>query len=120
MKRTPLAERALPDYTRGEEICNMVTHIVGGALGILALVLCPVFGARHNNAWGVVCGTVFAFWLYLGSTQYIQPGEAGVLASVEPVTAIVISSLLLGQSFELMDIAGSALILLTVFILARR
>ncbi|MBQ1469875.1 MAG: EamA family transporter [Schwartzia sp.] len=68
----------------------------------------------------LIFGTVFAFWLYLGSTQYIQPGEAGVLASVEPVTAIVISSLLLGQSFELMDIAGSALILLTVFILARR
>ncbi len=73
MKRTPLAERALPDYTRGEEICNMVTHIVGGALGILALVLCPVFGARHNNAWGVVCGTVFAFCmlvLYAISSTY--------------------------------------------------
>ena len=28
MKRTPLALRRMPDYTRGEEICNMVTHIV--------------------------------------------------------------------------------------------
>ena len=34
MKRTPLALRVLPDYTLGEEITNMVTHIVGGALGI--------------------------------------------------------------------------------------
>ena len=63
MKRTPLIERRLPDYTRGEEITNMVTHIVGGALGILALVLCPVFGARHHSVWGVVSGTVFAFCL---------------------------------------------------------
>ena len=61
MKRTPLHERTLPNYTRGEEICNMVTHIVGGALGILALVLCPIFGARHHSAWGVVCGTLFGF-----------------------------------------------------------
>lgn len=68
----------------------------------------------------LIFGTVFAFWLYLGSTQYIQPGEAGVLASVEPVTAIVISALLLDQSFEAMDFVGSGLILLTVFILARR
>ena len=73
MKRTPLIERVLPDYTRGEEICNMVTHIVGGALGILALVLCPVFGARHHNVWGVVCGSVFAFCmlvLYAISSVY--------------------------------------------------
>ena len=61
IKRTPLAARSLPDYTQGEEITNMVTHIVGGALGILALVLCPVFGARHHSAWGIVTGTLFGF-----------------------------------------------------------
>ena len=32
MKRTQLKDRQLPDYTRGEEIFNMVTHIVGGGL----------------------------------------------------------------------------------------
>ena len=39
MKRTPIGERKLPDYTRGEEIMNMVTHIVGGAVGIAAVGL---------------------------------------------------------------------------------
>ena len=34
MKRTKLDDRVLPNYTRGEEIFNMVTHIVGGAFGI--------------------------------------------------------------------------------------
>lgn len=63
MKRTPLSERKLPDYTRGEEITNMVTHIVGGSLGILALVLCPLVGARHHNVWAVVSGAVFGFCL---------------------------------------------------------
>ena len=67
----------------------------------------------------VLFGSVFAFWLYLGSTQYIQPSEAGVIASVEPVTAIILSGLLLGQPFVLMDFIGSALILASVFLLAR-
>ncbi|NLF28613.1 MAG: hemolysin III family protein, partial [Clostridiales bacterium] len=65
MKRTPLAQRALPDYTRGEEICNMVTHIVGGALGIIALVLCPIAGIRHRNTLAVVSGCVFGFCMLL-------------------------------------------------------
>ena len=42
MKRTKLKDRMLPDYTRGEEIFNMVSHIVGGAFGIVALVTCAV------------------------------------------------------------------------------
>ena len=65
MKRTPLAERILPDYTRGEELCNMITHIVGGALAILALVLCPIAGARHHDAYAVVSGTVYGFCMLL-------------------------------------------------------
>lgn len=71
-------------------------------------------------AYLVLFGTVIAFWLYLGSTKYIQPGEAGVLASVEPVTAIILSILLLGQPLTLLDIAGSACILRTVALLARK
>ena len=63
MKRTPLKERVLPDYTRGEEVANMVTHIVGGALGILACVLCPIIGARHHDAYAVVSGSIYAFSL---------------------------------------------------------
>ena len=73
MKRTPIRERTLPDYTRGEELCNMITHIAGGALGLVALVLCALFGARHHSAWGVVCGSVFGFamlTLYTISSVY--------------------------------------------------
>lgn len=43
MKRTKLDDRVLPNYTRGEEIFNMVTHIVGAAFGVAALVLCIIF-----------------------------------------------------------------------------
>jgi len=38
--RTKLSERKLPVYSKGEEIFNMVSHIVGGAFGVAVLVLC--------------------------------------------------------------------------------
>jgi len=59
VKRTKLRERKLPDYTRGEEIFNMVSHIVGGALGVVALVLCVVFSALKGNVWGVVGSAIY-------------------------------------------------------------
>lgn len=59
MKRTKLIDRRLPDYTRGEEIFNMVTHIVGGGLGVIYLVLCVIFSALHHNVWGVVSSAIY-------------------------------------------------------------
>ena len=41
MKRTKLDDRVLPEYTRGEEIFNMVTHIVGGVF-VLFLEYCAI------------------------------------------------------------------------------
>ena len=73
MKRTPLKHRLLPDYTRGEEIFNMVTHIVGGGLGVVALVLCVVFSAINGDAWSVVGSCIYGaslILLYASSSVY--------------------------------------------------
>lgn len=59
MKRTKLSERILPTYTKGEEIFNMTSHIVGGAFGIVATVICVVFAAIHHNVYGVVSGAIY-------------------------------------------------------------
>lgn len=72
-KRTKLMDRVLPPYSRGEEIMNMVTHIVGGAVGISALVLCVVFSALHKNPWAVVSSAVYGatmIILYAVSSTY--------------------------------------------------
>ena len=57
--RTALKERVLPAYSRGEEIFNMVTHIVGGAIGISALFVCVIVAVLNNNVWGIVSGGVY-------------------------------------------------------------
>ena len=59
MKRTRLSDRKLPDYTRGEEIMNMVTHIVGGAMGIAVLTLCVIRAAIHGNVYGIVTSAIY-------------------------------------------------------------
>ena len=59
MKRTKLKDRVLPTYTKGEEIFNMVSHIVGGALGIVITVLCIIVSAIHKNAYAVVSSAIY-------------------------------------------------------------
>ena len=65
MKRTKLRDRILPSYTVGEERMNMISHIVGGGLGIVALVLCVAFSALHKNVWGVVGSAIYGATLIL-------------------------------------------------------
>ena len=81
MKRTPLAERRMPDYTRGEERFNMISHIAGGGIAIAGLVLCVVRAALHGNAWGVVSSAVFGFTMILmytmSSVYHGLPGGRG-------------------------------------------
>lgn len=65
MKRTKLKDRALPAYTKGEEIFNMVTHIVGGGFGVLALIIAVVYSAIFSDAWAVVGSSIYGASLIL-------------------------------------------------------
>ena len=60
-KRIPLRERVLPDYTRGEEIMNTVTHIAGGAVGLLILIGSVLIGAAHRDPWAITSGSIYGF-----------------------------------------------------------
>jgi hemolysin III len=65
-KREP---SALPNYTRGEEIFNMTTHIVGGALGLVAMLACVIVAAYHQNGWGITSGAIYGFTVILVFTM---------------------------------------------------
>ncbi len=79
-KRIRLRDRHLPDYTRGEEIMNMVTHIVGGSLGILVLVLCVLKAAAQSNTSGIVGASVY------GGTMVILYTVSSVYHGLHPST----------------------------------
>lgn len=72
---------ALPDYTRGEEISNMVTHIVGGAFALAAIPLLVITAAMHHNPWAVVSGAIYGATLLIMFTvssiyHGLKPGKA--------------------------------------------
>ena len=57
----------------GEEIANSITHGIGAALSIAALVLLVVFASKYGDAWRVVSFSIYGstlFFLYLASTLY--------------------------------------------------
>ncbi len=81
IKRIKLKDRTLPNYTRKEDMFNMITHIVGGGFGVLALILCCVFAVIHRNWWGLAGGAVYGMsmiFLYTMSSVYhgLRPNRA--------------------------------------------
>jgi len=63
MQRTKLCDRCLPQYSVGEERMNMITHIVGGALGLVMLLMCVIKAAYERNIWGIVASCVYGLSL---------------------------------------------------------
>ena len=80
-KRVKLADRPLPDYLKGEEIMNMVTHIVGGGLGLAVLLFCIVKSAYTGDIIKIICSCIYGcsmIALYTMSSIYhgMHPGTA--------------------------------------------
>ena len=65
MKRIKISDRILPVYTRGEEIFNMVSHIVGAGFGVIVTILCIIVGAVHNNIYGIISGVIYGITMIL-------------------------------------------------------
>ena len=79
--RTPLAQRSLPRYTRGEEMFNFVSHAAGGGLALVMLTLCVVRAALHRDPWAIVGASVYGLSLvsvYTVSSVYhgLRPERA--------------------------------------------
>ena len=81
MKRTKLADRSLPVYSIGEEIVNTATHLIGGLLGVIALVLCVRRASELGGAPEITGAAVYGsclVLLYATSSIYhgLRPGMA--------------------------------------------
>ena len=81
MKRTKLCDRSLPVYSVGEEITNTVTHLIGGLLGVAALILCVQKAAALRGTAETVGAAIYGSCLvilYSISSIYhgLRPGMA--------------------------------------------
>ena len=79
--RTKIKDRILPVYTVGEEIFNMVSHIVGGAVGVATLTVCVIIAALKGSVAGVISSAMFgASMIILYTMSSIYHGLRGETA----------------------------------------
>ena len=63
--RTKLRDRKLPNYSIGEERFNYISHIVGGAIGLIALILCLIISAWHRDIMAIATSIVYGITMIL-------------------------------------------------------
>lgn len=104
--------------------------VVGFAMlfsGMVTSVFASPFDVPgHWDAWTyigvfnvVVLGTIVSFNAYLEGVRRIGAVKGSVLSSIEPISAALLSWLVLDSQFMVSDLIGFVLILSTIFILAR-
>lgn len=81
MKRTKLASRVLPTYSHAEELMNMITHIAGGGLAVIALVLLLCKASFNHGPMSMVTCAIYGgtmLLVYTMSSIYhgLHPGTA--------------------------------------------
>lgn len=94
--------------------------------GLIMTAYRPMWvGVPHLNAlgWGafgfvVLFGTLIAYLAYLASLRYISATAAGLLDAFEPIGATVTSVLFLHLHLGFAELAGTAIIIGTVFLMA--
>jgi hemolysin III len=117
-KRIKLRDRLLPDYTNGEEVMNMVTHIVGGGFGILALVLCLVRSSIPRSTVGAAIygGSMIAIYAMSSIYHGLHPSTGKkVLQILDHCTIYLLiagsySAIALGVLFEHFPILAMAVL----------
>ncbi len=85
---------------------NIVGNWNGKAIGALVIV--------------VIVGTVLSFFFYMFGVKSAGAKTASLLASVEPLTATVMTTLIMGISFVKIEIVGMIIIILAVIMLTIR
>ena len=65
MTRTKLCDRILPDYTKGEELFNTISHTAGAAFGIAALLTCLFVAVTTGDGWSIVSAAIYGASLIL-------------------------------------------------------
>ena len=99
--------------------------LVGGVVLGCIVQVWNVPAALDGRGWlavagMVILGTVLAYTLYMQGVADIGPVRTSMLASVEPVAAMLFSVFWHGASFVWIDLIGFVCIMTTVFLLAKK
>ena len=107
-----------------------VIPVIGWAMLIVGFVAClfnnpfttdAIWSTRAVLSYShvVIFGTITAFCCYLKSMEFIAPSTASMLTCSEPLSAVILSVLLLGTTFGIVEGIGALCIVMTVLLLAK-
>ena len=68
-----MSKLKLPNYSFGEELFNMISHIAGAFLGIVVITMCVARSAVNDNVFGIVGSAIYGrsmIILYTMSIDY--------------------------------------------------
>lgn len=92
-------------------------------MGLLALVTRPQLPTAPRAWLALVAvalvGTVVAVTTFFAALALLGPSDTAVVSTVEPVVSIAVAALVLGERLSPLQLAGGAVVLLAVGVLAR-
>jgi len=85
--KNKVLQRGFTGFSKGEEIFNAVSHIVGGAFAIAATVIGIIAAAIYKDSWAVTAMAIYGgsmILVYTSSSIYhfLRPGKAKKLFRV--------------------------------------
>jgi drug/metabolite transporter (DMT)-like permease len=84
---------------------SLLGHLSGQKLPVWALM-----------TWMVVLGTIVPFLLLIGALRHLSATRVGITAMLEPVVAIVVAWVWLGESLGAVQLAGAAVVLAAILL----
>lgn len=71
------------------------------------------------SLWMIVLGTAVPFWLVVSSLRFLRASQASVVGMTEPLLAILVAWVALGEILTPIQIAGGIVVLVGVFLAER-
>ncbi len=102
--------------------------VVMASCGVVYVGIAGARGAHlpsHAGAWtalvGVaLIGTVVAVAAFFGALALLGPGDTAVVSTLEPVVSVAAATAFLGESLVALQLAGGAVVVAAVVVLARQ
>lgn len=105
---------------RGASVYEASIHAIPFATLGVAISVRPSSLPTVNDAlfaaYLAVAGTVVPYFLHVSALKYLRATTVAVLSLIEPLTAVLMASALLGEELDLVKAAGAAMILAAALI----
>ena len=109
------SKRGLERY--GPETVLLYTFAIAGAFWVVVTPPWKILAARYDaSLWGMflalgVFSTLVPFLLFNTGLKSLRPSEAGIVATLEPVVAVLASAIFLGEFLTAWQWVGAAFVL---------